>query len=143
MYMHRNTINHGLQVVSKYTLVASRKRLQLILKQLCSFHLVWNPIVDPRDRPTVTAGSDHCFRTCRPLVRTSDPTFHKKKNKFQAKTMVATDETVRLAEWIIDDTCLVHSAVVLTELASRRRGLHKVYQGIYFLGPFLKRQLML
>ena len=26
---------------------------------------------DPRGRPTVTADSDHCFRTCRPFGRTS------------------------------------------------------------------------
>ena len=33
-----------------------------------------------------------------------------KQNKFQAKTMFDTDETVPLAEWIIDDTCLVLSS---------------------------------
>ena len=27
--------------------------------------------IDPLGRPTVTAGSDHCFYTCRPFVRTS------------------------------------------------------------------------
>ena len=32
------------------------------------------------------------------------PTF---QNKLQAKTMLATGETVGLAEWIIDDICLV------------------------------------
>ena len=31
-----------------------------------------------------------------------------KPNKFQAKTMFTTGETVGLAEWTIDDTCLVH-----------------------------------
>ena len=30
-----------------------------------------------------------------------------KQNKFKAKTMFATGKTVGLAEWIIDDTCLV------------------------------------
>ena len=46
----------------------------------------------------------HCFLTCRPSsVR---PHFSK-QNIFQTKTMVATSETVGLAEWIIDDTCLV------------------------------------
>ena len=30
-----------------------------------------------------------------------------KQNKFQAKTMFTTGETVGLAEWIIDDICLV------------------------------------
>ena len=45
--------------------------------------------------------NDHCFCTCRPSVR---PHFSK-QNKFQAKTMFATGETVGLAEWIIDDKC--------------------------------------
>ena len=62
--------------------------------------------IDPRGRPTVTDGSDHCFRTFCPSVR---PQFSKKPNKFPAKTMFATGETVGLAEWIIDDTCLVLS----------------------------------
>ena len=39
----------------------------------------------------------------RPFVRP----YFSKQNKFQAKIMFATDETVGLAEWIIDDTCLV------------------------------------
>ena len=56
-----------------------------------------NTYIDPRGRPTVTAGSDHCFCTCRPFVR---PHFSK-QSKTQAKTMFA---TVGLAEWIIDDT---------------------------------------
>ena len=30
-----------------------------------------------------------------------------KQNRFQVKTMFATGDTVGLAEWIIDDTCLV------------------------------------
>ena len=30
-----------------------------------------------------------------------------KQNKFQANTMFTTGETLGLAEWIIDDTCLV------------------------------------
>ena len=43
--------------------------------------------------------------TC--VVRTSVTTFQNlaKQNKFQAKTMFTTGETVGLAEWIIDDTC--------------------------------------
>ena len=61
-------------------------------------------LIDPRGRPTVTAGSDHCFHKCRPSVR---PSPLSKQNKFQAKTMFATGETVGLAEWIYDDTCLV------------------------------------
>ena len=47
-----------------------------------------------RGRPTIPAGSDRCFCTCRPSVR---PHFSK-QNKFQAKTMIATGETVGLAE---------------------------------------------
>ena len=49
------------------------------------------------------AGSDHCFCTCCPSVR---PHFSK-QNKFQAKTMFATSETVGLAEWVIDNTWFV------------------------------------
>ena len=40
------------------------------------------------------------------FVRVVSPHFSK-SNKFQAKTMFATGETVGLAEWIIDNTCLV------------------------------------
>ena len=70
-------------------------------------------ISDPRGRPTVTAGSDQCFCTC----RTSIPTFP--SNKFQAKAMFATGETVALAEWIIDYTryliiyCIIQKHVTL------------------------------
>ena len=54
--------------------------------------------IDPLGRPTVPAGSDHCFRTCCPSV----PTFQNlaKQNKFQAKTMFTTGKTVGRAEWI-------------------------------------------
>ena len=48
------------------------------------------------------AGSDNCFR---PSVRPS-PLFKCRKTK-QQKTMFATGVTMGLAEWIIDDTCLV------------------------------------
>ena len=45
-----------------------------------------------------------------PVVRPS-PIFKNlgKQNEFQAKTMFSTGETVGLAEWIIDDSCLVAS----------------------------------
>ena len=56
--------------------------------------------IAPGGRPTVKAGCDHCFCTC-PFVRLSP------QNKFQAKTMFTTGETVGMAEWIIDDTRLV------------------------------------
>ena len=61
---------------------------------------------DPLGQPTVTAGGDHCFRTCCLSVH---PYFSKssKTNKFQTKTMFTTNKTVGLAEWIIDYTCLV------------------------------------
>ena len=39
-----------------------------------------------------------------------------KQNKFQAKTMVATAETVRLVEWIIDESCLVFCFYLLVEI---------------------------
>ena len=44
------------------------------------------------------------------VVRPSVPTFQNlaKQNKIQAKTMFTTGETVGLAEWIIDNTCLVY-----------------------------------
>ena len=68
--------------------------------------------IDPLGRPTVTAGRDHCFCTCRPFVRpsfspSSRPHFLKSSKQNKQKTMFATGETVGLAEWIIDETCLV------------------------------------
>ena len=54
------------------------------------------------------AGSDNCFlhmSSVRPSVRLH----FSKQIKFKAKTIFATGETVGLAEWIIDDTCLVLS----------------------------------
>ena len=64
-------------------------------------------------RPTtVPAGSDHYFHTecpfVRPFVRSSvRPHFLKSSKQNKQKTMFATGETVGLAEWIIDETCLV------------------------------------
>ena len=60
--------------------------------------------IDPRGRPSVTAGSDHCFCTCRPSVC---PHFSNLAKQNKVKTMFATGRTVGLAKWIIDDTCLV------------------------------------
>ena len=56
----------------------------------------------------ITAGSDNCFHTCCWSVP-SVPTFQNlaKQSKLQVKTMFTTSETVGMAEWIIDDTCLV------------------------------------
>ena len=62
---------------------------------------------DPLGRPTVTAGSDHCFRTCCPSVRPHFSNLEKQTKKFLEKTMFTTGVTMGLAEWIIDDTCLV------------------------------------
>ena len=61
--------------------------------------------IDPLGQPKITAGRNNCFRTCCPSVRLS-PVFKSRKTK-QQKTMFATGVTMGLAEWIIDDTCLV------------------------------------
>ena len=54
---------------------------------------------DPQSQPVVIIVFAHVVR----------PHFSKytKQNKFQAKTLFTTGQTVDLAEWIIDDTCLV------------------------------------
>ena len=66
--------------------------------------------IDPRGRSAVTAGSDHYFHTCSLFVRQSVPTFQNltKQNNMQVKKVIATGRTVGLAEWIIDDICLVN-----------------------------------
>ena len=87
-----------------------------------SFHF------DPQGRPTVTAGSDHCFCTYCPSVR---PHFSK-QNKFLA-TMLDTGETVCLAEWIIDDTVLSCIELNLPCLM-----LIQVL-GCYFIAPYLEQ----
>ena len=50
--------------------------------------------IDPRGRPTVTAGSNHCFCTCRPFVRPSVrpsvPTFQNKTNFKQKQCLLLT-----------------------------------------------------
>ena len=60
--------------------------------------------IDPQGQPTVTADSDHFFPHMCPSVR---PTCYKTK-QISSENNVATDETVGLAEWITDDTCLVN-----------------------------------
>ena len=57
---------------------------------------------DPQSRPVVIIIFGHVVR---PFVRPS-PLFKSRKTK-QQKTMFATGVTLGLAEWIIDDTCLV------------------------------------
>ena len=68
--------------------------------------------IDPRGRPTVTAGSDHYFHTCCLSIRRS-----KSQNlaiqTFQTRIVIATGGTVGLAEWIIDDT---HVMFILSQL---------------------------
>ena len=59
---------------------------------------------DPQSRPVVIIVFAHVVR---PSVRPSVRLHFSKQNKFQAKTMFAPGETAGLAEWIIDDTCLV------------------------------------
>ena len=73
--------------------------------------------IDPLGQTTVMADSDHCFRRCCPSLH---PPFQNlaKQNKFQTKIMFTTDETACLAEWIIDDTCLVYTYVLITSLLS-------------------------
>ena len=59
-------------------------------------------LIDPLGQPTVTAGN--VIIVFANVVRPS-PLLKSSKTK-QQKTMVATGETVGLAVWIIDDTCL-------------------------------------
>ena len=51
---------------------------------------------DPLGRPTVTAGRENCFCTCRPYV----PNFQNLAEQNKVKTMLASGETVGPAEWI-------------------------------------------
>ena len=52
-------------------------------------------IFDPLGQPKVTAGRDHCCRTC-----SSVPLFKSRKTK-QQKRMFVTGVTMGLAEWIL------------------------------------------
>ena len=71
-------------------------------------------LFDPRGRPTVTAGSDHYFRTWCPSnpqsvrlsLRMSVPIFQNvaKQNNFQVRIVITTGETMGLAVWIIVGT---------------------------------------
>ena len=58
--------------------------------------------IDPLGQPKVTAGRDHCFRTC-PSVST----FQNLAKQNKAKAMFSTCYSMDLAEWITDDTRLV------------------------------------
>ena len=61
------------------------------------------PFFDPRGRPTVTAGSDHCLCTCYPSV----PTFQNhlaKQKQISSVNNVHYWRVCGWAEWIIDDS---------------------------------------
>ena len=58
---------------------------------------------DPQSWPVGIIVFAHVVRN----VRTSVPTFQNLAKQNKAKTMFATGETVGLAKWIVDDTCLV------------------------------------
>ena len=59
--------------------------------------------IDPLGRPTVTAVGIIVFAHVRPSV----PNFQNLIKQKQSQNNVRYCETVGLAEWIIDDTCLV------------------------------------
>ena len=59
-------------------------------------------VLDPLDQPTVTTGIDHCFRTC-PFYMSVIAILQ----NLAKKTNVKRKQCSILAEWIIDDTCLV------------------------------------
>ena len=56
---------------------------------------------NPQSRPVLIIVSAHVVR---PYVSFQNLA---KQNKFHGKTMFTTGETVDLAEWIIDDSCLI------------------------------------
>ena len=62
------------------------------------------PIVDPLGPPTVPPVGIIVFTI---VVRSSVHSFQNIAKQNKVKTMIATGKTVGLAEWIIDDTCLV------------------------------------
>ena len=55
--------------------------------------------IDPLGWSAVTAGSDHCFRTCCPSVRPYTLQNLTKQNKFQAETMFTTGKTGQVDHW--------------------------------------------
>ena len=66
--------------------------MQCVWQRLPSGYL--KSIVDPRGRPTITAGGDHYFHT---VIRPY----------FSLYVRLTTGGTAGLAEWIMDDTCRV------------------------------------
>ena len=86
---------------------------------------------DPQTRPVVIIVYAH---VARPSV---SPHFSK-QNKFQAKAMFANGETVGLAEWIIDDTCLVYFKALLVsyQCLNGYSFLHKVKEMLNYIEMF-------
>ena len=66
---------------------------------LDSLTLFFHFIFDPRGQPTVTAGSDHYFRTCYLSVRPSVLPYVRPRFSKSRKT-----KNFKRAKWIIDDT---------------------------------------
>ena len=87
--------------------------------------------IDPRGRPTVTAGSDLYFRTCCLSVRPS-PLFkisQKSKTKtLSSEIVIATGGTVGLAEWIIDGTHILFLFYSCKKKLSRENGMRKMLE---------------
>ena len=90
--------------------------------------------IDPLGQPTVTAGRDNCFRTCRPSV----PTFQNLSKLTKVQRMFATGKTVGLAEWIIDDTCL--SSYCFPPCLKTNK--EKLAVGICFMETFVDKILL-
>ena len=85
-----------------------------LLGVTCFWYLIHE--AGPPSRPVMII----VFAHVRSFVRPSVLPHFSKPNKFQAKTMFTTGETVGLAEWIIDDTCLVWISsllLIVTRLA--------------------------
>ena len=102
-----------------------------------------SPNIDLLDRPTVPAGSDHYFPTCfRLYIRTSVPTFQNiaKQNNLREKIMIAASGTVGLAEWIIDDACLVVHILSIWHIPSLQHKMSSALSNklIYSANPQLR-----
>ena len=83
-------------------------QLNETLLLVCTEFYILIHSANPQSRPV---GIIVLAQVVRPSVRT--PLFKSSKTK-QQKTMFAIGETVGLAEWIIDDTCLVYFAFFAT-----------------------------
>ena len=98
------------QVWLKGQLIARIARRQSIsVKELFLIHEA-----DPQSQPLGII----VFYTC-PFVRLLVRPHFLKQNKFQAKRMFATGESVGLADWIIDDTCLVFLRLATWKFTAR------------------------